>query len=137
MNNAIERGAEANSVTIQSLSCDAGPAEVPIIDTADSRSRTSEEGEVRDKMIQCLLNFVSQLSRKYYDVYVLSELEELPDKAISERLSLPIFPGDIFPIPWQDRPGGQIGNTTAWRLAYFTVRMSTMPRSMNWPPWVW
>lgn len=75
---------------VLSDSCEAEPDEDRIANLADSRSRTAEEGAVRSEMIRCYLNFVRQLPKKYYDVYVLSELEELPDKAISEKLSLPL-----------------------------------------------
>jgi len=56
----------------------------------DTRSRTPEEGLVRSEMIQCFLDFVRKLPKNYYEVYVLSEFEELPDRAISKRLSLPL-----------------------------------------------
>ena len=56
----------------------------------DIRSRTPEERLVRREMIQCYLDFVSELPKNYYDVYVLSEFERLPDKAISKRLSIPL-----------------------------------------------
>jgi RNA polymerase sigma-70 factor (ECF subfamily) len=84
------RQRSAGDLIVLSASCEAEPDRDPIANVADSRSRTAEEGAVRSEMIQCYLNFVRQLPRNYYDVYVLSELEELPDKAICERLSLPL-----------------------------------------------
>ena len=72
------------------VSYEAEPDKDRIENVADSRSRTAEEGAVRNEMIRCYLDFVRQLPKKYYDVYVLSELEELPDKAISKKLSLPL-----------------------------------------------
>jgi len=57
---------------------------------ADTQSRTPEEGLARSEMIQCFIDFVKRLPRQYYDVYVLSEFEELPDKEISRKLSLPL-----------------------------------------------
>ncbi len=80
----------AGNLTALSPSGDEEPDEDPFTNIADSRSRTAEEIAVRGEMIQCYLDFVRQLPGKYYDVYVLSELEELPDKAISKRLSLPL-----------------------------------------------
>ncbi len=56
----------------------------------DSRLRTPEESLARTEMVQCYLEFVKKLPRNYFDVYALSELEELPDKEISERLSVPL-----------------------------------------------
>jgi RNA polymerase sigma-70 factor (ECF subfamily) len=56
----------------------------------DSRLRSAEESIARSEMVQCYLEFVKKLPRQYLDVYALSELEELPDKEISERLSLPL-----------------------------------------------
>lgn len=55
---------------------------------ADTRSRTPEEALLRREMIQCYLDFVSRLPRQYSEIYALHELEDLPDKAISDRLSL-------------------------------------------------
>ncbi len=56
----------------------------------DSRLRTPEESLARSEMVQCYLDFVKELPPDFFDVYALSELEELPDKEISERLSLPL-----------------------------------------------
>jgi RNA polymerase sigma-70 factor (ECF subfamily) len=61
-----------------------------VVQMADTRSRTPEEGLVRSEMIQCFVDFVSKLPRQYSEVYVLSEFEELPDKAISKGLALPL-----------------------------------------------
>ena len=57
---------------------------------ADTKSRTPEERLVRSEMIQCFLDFVGKLPKNYYEVYVLSEFENLPDRVISMRLSLPL-----------------------------------------------
>ncbi len=56
----------------------------------DPRLRTPEESLARSEMVQCYLEFVKKMPRNYFDVYALSEIEELPDKEISERLSLPL-----------------------------------------------
>lgn len=56
----------------------------------DSKNRSPEELLVRSEMIQCYLDFVEKLPRKYYEVYVLSEFDELADKLISKKLSLPV-----------------------------------------------
>jgi RNA polymerase sigma-70 factor (ECF subfamily) len=56
----------------------------------DTQSRTPEQRLVRTEMIQCFIDFVRKLPRQYYEVYVLSEFEELSDKAIAKRLSLPL-----------------------------------------------
>ncbi|MBZ5496224.1 MAG: RNA polymerase sigma factor [Acidobacteriia bacterium] len=70
------------------------PVVEPVEETAerlpDSRLRTPEENLARSEMFQCYFDFVKKLPRHYFDVYALSEFEELPDKEISERLSLPL-----------------------------------------------
>ena len=62
----------------------------PLETAADIRTRTAEEVLVRREMIRCFLDFVTKLPASYYQVYALSEFEELPDKMISRRLSLPL-----------------------------------------------
>ena len=56
----------------------------------DTRLRSAEENLARSEMVECYLEFVKKLPRQYFDVYALSEFEELADKEISERLSLPL-----------------------------------------------
>ena len=56
----------------------------------DTQSRTPEQRLVRAEMIQCFVDFVRKLPRHYYEVYALSEFEELSNKAIAKRLSLPL-----------------------------------------------
>lgn len=58
-------------------------AEIP-----DDRSRSPEERIARNEMVACYLDYVSQLPRSYYEVYVLSELEALSCGQIARRLSL-------------------------------------------------
>ena len=46
---------------------------------------------LRVARVYCPISMPSEpLPKSYYDVYVLSEFEELPDKTISKRLSLPL-----------------------------------------------
>jgi RNA polymerase sigma-70 factor, ECF subfamily len=56
----------------------------------DSKARTPEENLEYSSMIECFLGFVKELPKPYYEVYLLSEFEELSDKEISKRLSLTI-----------------------------------------------
>ena len=62
----------------------AGPGAEP----EDTLSRTPEESAARNEMVACYLDYVRQLPSKYYEVYVLSEFEELPNEDIARRLSL-------------------------------------------------
>lgn len=55
---------------------------------ADGSSRSPEERAMRDEMVACYLDYVNQLPRKYFEVYVLSELEGLSNDEIARRLSL-------------------------------------------------
>lgn len=56
----------------------------------DSTSRSAEEQIARNEMIQCYLEFVEKLPKNYYEVYVLSEFDDLPDRSISKQLGLPV-----------------------------------------------
>ncbi len=55
---------------------------------ADDRTASPEEDAMRGQMVACFLDYVEALPPNYYDVYVLSELEELRDNEIARRLSL-------------------------------------------------
>lgn len=80
---APERGSES----LDSSRGD-GEGEAPISRIPDSGSPTPEEAAIRDEMVACYLDYVKQLPRNYYEVYVLSEFEHLPDRDIAGRLSL-------------------------------------------------
>jgi RNA polymerase sigma-70 factor (ECF subfamily) len=54
----------------------------------DSRSRSPEEAVARSQMVACYLDYVKQLPRSYYVVYVLSEFEHLSNEEIAQRLSV-------------------------------------------------
>jgi RNA polymerase sigma-70 factor (ECF subfamily) len=60
----------------------------PLAHLPDTRSRSPEEAVVHNEMIACYLDYVRELPRNYFEVYVLSELGDLPDEAIARRLSL-------------------------------------------------
>lgn len=60
-----------------------GPPPVP-----DAGSRTPEEAAIRAEMIACYLGYVKQLPRTSYEVYVLSEFEDLSNEEIALRLSV-------------------------------------------------
>lgn len=60
----------------------------PPDEIADTRSRSAEEAQVRREMIDCFLQYVKQLPPNYYDVYVLSEFEDLSNQEIARRLGL-------------------------------------------------
>jgi len=55
---------------------------------ADTASRTPGESVVRSEMLACYLDYVRELPRDYFEVYVLSELEDLPNDAIARRLGV-------------------------------------------------
>lgn len=69
-----------------------GPAEKeedsPLACVPDTASRSPEEAAMRNEMIACYLDYVKQLPRSYYEVYVLSEFEELPNDEIARRLAV-------------------------------------------------
>jgi RNA polymerase sigma-70 factor (ECF subfamily) len=54
----------------------------------DARARTPEETQTRNEMIACYLDYVKQLPQSYYEVYVLSEFEDLSNQEIASRLAL-------------------------------------------------
>ena len=56
----------------------------------DRRSRTPEEAAIRNEMVACYLDYVKQLPRRYYEVYVLSEFEELSNEDTARRLALTV-----------------------------------------------
>jgi RNA polymerase sigma-70 factor (ECF subfamily) len=92
--NTVRDAVRRRSVTPAGLSvtpaCAAAEAEddSPLEHLPDTRSRTPEETVVRNEMIACYLDYVRQLPRSYYEVYILSELGELPDEAIARRLAV-------------------------------------------------
>jgi len=63
-------------------------AEDPISQLQDTASRSPEQSAIRDEMVACYLDYVRRLPRHYYAVYALSELEDLSNQEIAERLSL-------------------------------------------------
>lgn len=71
----------------------AGQGVVSLADTPDLRSRSPEEQTERHEMVACYLSYVEQLPPRYYEVYALSELEELSNEEIARRLSL--SPGTV------------------------------------------
>jgi RNA polymerase sigma-70 factor (ECF subfamily) len=56
----------------------------------DTVSRTPEEAAIRNEMVACYLDYVKQLPRRYYEVYVLSEFAEVPDETIARRLRVSV-----------------------------------------------
>jgi RNA polymerase sigma-70 factor (ECF subfamily) len=64
--------------------------EAKLVATRDSGERTPEETALRNEMVACYLDHVRQLPRSYYDVYALSELEELSNAEIAARLSISV-----------------------------------------------
>jgi len=67
-----------------------GDGEAPISRIPDTRSRTPEENLARNEMVACYLDYVKQLPRNYFVVYVLSEFEDLSNEEIARRLSLSV-----------------------------------------------
>jgi RNA polymerase sigma-70 factor (ECF subfamily) len=59
-----------------------------VVEMADPARRSPEEITARHEMVACYLDYVRRLPRAYYDVYALSELEELPVAEIAARLSV-------------------------------------------------
>jgi RNA polymerase sigma-70 factor (ECF subfamily) len=70
---------------------DSGSDEVdPLSRIPDTVSRTPEEAAIRNEMVACYLDYVKELPRHYYEVYVLSEFEDLPDEDIARRLGVSV-----------------------------------------------
>jgi RNA polymerase sigma-70 factor (ECF subfamily) len=65
-----------------------GEGESAISRIPDTRSRTPEEAVARNEMLACYLEYVKQLPPSHYEVYVLSEFEDLSNEEIAHRLSL-------------------------------------------------
>lgn len=62
--------------------------EDPIARVPDTASRNPEETASRNEMVECYLDYVRQLPRSYYVVYVLSEFEHLANDEIARRLGV-------------------------------------------------
>jgi RNA polymerase sigma-70 factor (ECF subfamily) len=60
----------------------------PVSQLPDTRSRGPEQSAIRSEMVACYLDYVRRLPRRYYVVYALSELEDLSNQQIADRLSL-------------------------------------------------
>lgn len=63
-------------------------ADDPLAQIPDARSRGPEQLAIRTEMVACYLDYVRRLPRRYYVVYALSELEDLSNQEIADRLSL-------------------------------------------------
>jgi RNA polymerase sigma-70 factor (ECF subfamily) len=66
----------------------AGEGDAPMSRFPDTVSPTPEEAAIRAEMVACYVDYVKQLPRNYYAVYVLSEFEHLANDEIARRLSL-------------------------------------------------
>lgn len=62
----------------------------PLAQVRDTRGSTPDERLEYSEMVECYLDFVGQLPTTYFEVYSLSEFEELDDATISKRLQLPL-----------------------------------------------
>jgi len=67
-----------------------GRAEDPITQAQDTASLSPEQAAIRNEMVACYLDYVRRLPRRYYVVYALSELEDLSNQEIADRLSLSV-----------------------------------------------
>jgi RNA polymerase sigma-70 factor (ECF subfamily) len=56
----------------------------------DRGSRTAEEVAIRNEMVACYLDYVKRLPPDSYEVYVLTEFEQLSNEELARRLSLPL-----------------------------------------------
>ncbi len=65
-----------------------GEPEDAMLQIPDTKSRTPEEMVIRNEMMECYLTFVELLPPNYYEVYVLSEFEDLSNEEIAQRLSV-------------------------------------------------
>jgi RNA polymerase sigma-70 factor (ECF subfamily) len=60
----------------------------PVSQARDTASRSPEQAAIRNEMVACYLDYVRRLPRCYYVVYALSELEDLSNQEIADRLAL-------------------------------------------------
>ena len=63
-------------------------AQDPLAQVPDTASRNPEQAAIRNEMVACYLDYVRRLPRQYFVVYALSELEDLSNHEIADRLSL-------------------------------------------------
>jgi RNA polymerase sigma-70 factor (ECF subfamily) len=63
-------------------------ADDPLAQLPNTTSRGPEQSAIRNEMVACYLDYVRRLPRRYYVVYALSELEDLSNQEIADRLSL-------------------------------------------------
>lgn len=87
--NTVRDTVRRRASRIDSATC-GGEGADRLSSVADSRAATPEEVVVRNEMVGCYLEYVKQLPRDYYEVYVLSELEDLSNAEIARRLALPL-----------------------------------------------
>jgi RNA polymerase sigma-70 factor (ECF subfamily) len=62
----------------------------PLAQVPDTRGLAPDEHLQYNEMVECYLDFARQLPKRYFEVYALSEFEQLEDTAISKRLQLPL-----------------------------------------------
>ena len=79
--------AQASAPSPAGVSESDGP-EDPLAEIRDSTSRSPEQAAMRAEMVACYLGYVRRLPRRYYVVYALSELEDLTNQQIADRLSI-------------------------------------------------
>jgi len=86
---ARKHGAEAGRLVRARAEPGADDAPVdPLSRLPDTTSRSPEQSAIRSEMVACYLDYVRRLPRRYYVVYALSELEDLQNQEIADRLSL-------------------------------------------------
>jgi RNA polymerase sigma-70 factor (ECF subfamily) len=85
---ARKHGGEAGRLAAQDeRGADERPLD-PLSQLPDTTSRSPEQSAIRSEMVACYLDYVRRLPRRYYVVYALSELEDLSNQEIADRLSL-------------------------------------------------
>jgi len=65
-----------------------GEDEAPMARVPDTVSRSPEETAIRSEMVACYLDYVRDLPPSYYEVYVLSEFENLSNDEVARRLDI-------------------------------------------------
>ncbi len=85
---ARKHGAEAGRLVAAEAEHGADEAPDPLSRLPDATSRGPEQSAIRNEMVACYLDYVRRLPRRYYVVYALSELEDLKNQEIADRLSL-------------------------------------------------
>ncbi len=93
LNTARDRMKQKTNISApagKALSLDSESGARIIDQLADTKGKSPADLLIRKEMIECYVNLVDKLPENYYEIYILSEFDRLPDKEISDKLSIPL-----------------------------------------------